>query len=130
METTSSILAKLLQILGLKATITAKEINLSTFAISVVRQCTGLFEVITLIAAVIAYPTTIEKKIKGIEMGLPLIFIFNILRLILLAYLGVYYFPMFEIVHDYILQLTFFSFVIFIWFFWINSVVKRNVISI
>ena len=127
MQTTSSTLVQLLQIFGLKVTISANEVSLSNFVLEVVRQCTGLFEVITLVAAVVAYPTNYKNKIKGIAIGLPLIYTFNIIRLVFLAYLGVYYFPLFEIVHDYILQITFFSFVIFIWFFWLQTVVRKNV---
>jgi archaeosortase B (VPXXXP-CTERM-specific) len=124
MQTTSATLVQILQFFGLKATLNANQVSLQSFVLEVVRQCTGLFEVITLLACVLAFPTSLRNKLLGAAMGLPLIYVANILRLVFLAYLGVYNFPIFEVVHDYILQLTFFSFVIFIWFAWIDRVVR------
>jgi archaeosortase B (VPXXXP-CTERM-specific) len=124
MQMTSATLVQVLQFFGLKATLSANEVDLQNFVLAVVRQCTGLFEVITLLACVLAFPTNWKNKLMGIGMGLPLIYAANIVRLVFLAYLGVYYFPVFEVVHDYILQLTFFSSVIFIWFAWIDKVVR------
>lgn len=128
--TTSTTLVQILNFLGLQATLNSNEVSTSTFVLTIVRQCTGLFEVITLISAVAAYPTNLKNKIKGIAIGLPLIYVFNIARLISLAYLGIYSFSLLEIVHDYVLQITFFSFVISIWFFWINNVVRKDAAKI
>lgn len=130
MATTSATLVELLKLLGLQASLNSNGVSISNFVLAIVRQCTGLFEVITLIAAVVAYPTKLKNKIKGIAIGLPLIYIFNIARLISLAYLGNYSFALLEIVHDYVLQITFFSFVVSIWFYWINNVVKKDVAKI
>lgn len=129
-ETTATTLAYLLKMLGVGATIDSANVQTSAFVLSVVRQCTGLFEAITLLACILAYPTNWKNKLKGIAMGLPLIYVFNIVRLIFLALLGIQSFSLFEFFHDYILQITFMSLVIGIWFFWIQNVVKRNVPSV
>lgn len=130
MATTSATLVELLKIFGLQASLNSNGVTISSFSLDIVRQCTGLFEVITLIAAVFAYPASLKNKMKGLAIGIPLIYIFNLLRLISLAYLGIYSFSLLEIVHDYILQITFFSFVVSIWFFWINNVVRKDVAKI
>jgi archaeosortase B (VPXXXP-CTERM-specific) len=130
MATTSATLVELLKLLGLQASLNSNGVSISNFVLDIVRQCTGLFEVITLIAAVFAYPTSLKNKMKGIAIGLPLIYFFNTVRLISLAYLGIYSFALLEIVHDYVLQITFFSFVVSIWFYWINNVVKKDVAKI
>jgi archaeosortase B (VPXXXP-CTERM-specific) len=125
--TTSATLVELLKLFGLQASLNSNGVSISNFVFDIVRQCTGLFEVITLIAAIFAYPSSLKNKMKGIAIGLPLIYIFNIVRLVSLAYVGIYSFSLLEIVHDYILQITFFSFVVSIWFYWINNVVRKNV---
>lgn len=130
MSATSATLVELLNLFGLQASINSSGVSISNFALEIVRQCTGLFEVITLIAAVSAYPASLMNKMKGLAIGIPLIYIFNIVRLISLAYVGIFSFSLLEIIHDYVLQITFFSFVVFIWFFWINNVVRKDVSKI
>jgi archaeosortase B (VPXXXP-CTERM-specific) len=126
MQSTAKTLHFLLNLLGIKNNLDAYSINFSNFSIEVVRQCTGIFEVMALTACMLAYPAPKEKKFAGIVFAIPVIYVFNMFRLILLSILGIYYPSVFEAVHDYLLQLTFVFLVIFFWMFWINKVVKKE----
>ena len=125
MKSTAQVLSLFLNAMGVKNSVAESSVMFSTFSIDVVRQCTGIFEVITISSCILAFPSTIKKKIIGISLAVPIIYFFNMSRLIFLSVLGIYYPSMFEAVHDYLLQLTFVFLVVFFWIFWINKVVKR-----
>lgn len=126
MQTTAKALHLLLNLMGIKNNLDAYSINFSNFSIEIVRQCTGIFEVMTLTACILAYPASKEKKFAGIVFAIPVIYIFNMFRLVFLSILGIYYPSIFEAVHDYLLQLSFVFLVIFFWILWIEKVVKSG----
>jgi archaeosortase B (VPXXXP-CTERM-specific) len=115
-----------LRAIGINGSIDTYQIAFSNFSIEIIRQCTGIFEVIAITSCILAYPSTIKKKAVGISLAIPTIYFFNIGRLMFLSILGIYYPLVFEAVHDYLLQLTFVFLVIFFWMLWINKVVKSE----
>ena len=126
MRATTKILYTFLNLIGIKSTVSTYQLIFSNFSIEVVRQCTGIFEVIAISSCILAFPTTIKKKIIGIGLAIPTIYFFNMGRLVFLSLLGIYYSSIFGMVHDYILQLTFLFLVILYWMTWINKVVRKN----
>lgn len=124
MQATASTLHYFLQVSGLNAAIARSSIGFDDFTFLIIRQCTGILEVIAVSSAIIAFPTPLMNRLKGIAISLPIIYLANMTRLFFLAYLGIFNFQLLEIVHDFILQFTFISFVIFIWFFWLKKVVN------
>lgn len=126
MRSISATLSTILKYIGIPSSLKGNVLVFNNFSIEIVRQCTGIFEVMALSACILAYPASKEKKFAGIVFVIPMIYIFNMLRLIFLSILGIYYPYLFEAVHDYILQLTFVFLVVFFWIFWINKVVKEQ----
>ncbi|MBS3052037.1 MAG: archaeosortase/exosortase family protein [Candidatus Aenigmarchaeota archaeon] len=126
MLSTTKTLFYFLKTIGINADISENQIIFPNFSIEVIRQCTGIFEVIAIISCILGFPSSIKKKIIGIFMAVPIIYFFNMGRLIFLSIIGVYYQPLFEIIHEYLLQVTFVFFVIFFWVFWIDKVVKNG----
>jgi archaeosortase B (VPXXXP-CTERM-specific) len=126
MQSTAQVLFFFLKSVGINATIESYQIIFSNFSIEIVRQCTGIFEVIAIASCILAFPSSIKKKIIGISLALPIIYFFNMGRLIFLSVLGMNYPSVFEAVHDYLLQITFVFLVIFFWIFWVNKVVKSG----
>ena len=129
MQSTAKTLHLLLNLAGMKNNLNAYSINFSNFSITIVRQCTGIFEAMALTACMLAYPASKEKKFAGIVFAIPVIYIFNMLRLVFLSILGIYYPSVFEAIHDYLLQLTFVFLVVFFWIFWIDKVVKSDEVT-
>lgn len=126
MQSTTQVLSSFLTVIGINNTAGTYQIAFSNFAIEIVRQCTGIFEVIAITSCILAFPSPIKKKIIGISLAIPTIYFFNMGRLIFLSFLGIYYPSMFETIHDYLLQITFVFLVVFFWIFWINKVVKNE----
>jgi len=130
MRSTAQVLYFSLKAIGINATLENYQIIFSNFSVDIIRQCTGIFEVIAIISCIVAFPAAVKKKIIGVSLAIPLIYFFNMARLIFLSLLGIYSSSMFEIAHEYLLQLTFLAVVVFYWLFWIDKVVKKNVPSI
>ena len=129
MQSTAQVLNYFLKLMGMGGRRSYNQIIFTDFTIQIVRQCTGIFEVMTLAACIIAFPSTKEQKFTGVMMALPTIYFLNMARLILLTALGIYHPAIFDAVHDYLLQLTFVFLVIFFWIFWINKIAKGEKVS-
>jgi archaeosortase B (VPXXXP-CTERM-specific) len=126
MLATAQTLFLILKFLGLSSSLNGTSIIFSNFGLEIIRQCTGVFEVIALASCIIAYPTALKTKLYGLAAGIPFIYTFNMGRLILLAFVGVYSPSVFTAIHEYLLQLTFAFFVIFFFLFWIGKATRND----
>jgi len=98
------VVAVVLKITGLPAVCRGDIINLPNISLQVNFGCNGLEAVMLYAAAVIAFPAPWRKKTTGLAGGLILIQVFNVLRICLLAYSGLHYRQLFDIIHIYIAQ--------------------------
>jgi archaeosortase B (VPXXXP-CTERM-specific) len=119
---TSVVLSKLLGMLGLVNTLSGNVLSFGDFSIEIVRQCTGVFEAIAITASIIAYHAKPDRKAAGIMGALVVIYVFNMLRLTLLSYVGVLFHPIFDAIHEYFFQTTFVLLVVFQWAYWVEGV--------
>ena len=96
------------------------------FYFIVVSEC-GAIEVMAIfLAAVIAFPTRLWKKLVGILLGLPIMYCVNIFRLTCLAMIGALdtrhmYFNFF---HEYVWQAVYIIFVVAVWLVWVEYLVR------
>lgn len=100
------------------------------FTFILVPDC-GAIEVISIfIAAVLAFPSQIRKRLLGLVIGIPTLYCVNILRLSSLAYLAAYdptdELKWFNFAHEYVWQVVFIIFVVAVWLCWIEFVVQRR----
>ena len=100
-------------------------LSLGTIDFEIIHECTGIFAIMIISSSILAYPTQYKQKIIGIIFIIPLILSLNIIRLLILIYVGKFHINLFEIVHSYLWQGTFIIFIILAWFLWIELVVNR-----
>jgi archaeosortase B (VPXXXP-CTERM-specific) len=86
----------------------------------------GCILVYRVLLCVLAYPTTLKNKGLGIAFGVPSLYAINILRLFILALVGISYPSMFEFVHVYLWQASFIIFVGVIFLLWLRLVVLSD----
>jgi archaeosortase B (VPXXXP-CTERM-specific) len=96
------------------------------FAVKIIEECTGIYEVLIYSAAVLAFPTTISKRLIGLAMGLPLLYLFNVVRIGVLIVVGRYAPDYFDLMHLYFWQATLILMITSVWLFWIVKVVKND----
>jgi exosortase H (IPTLxxWG-CTERM-specific) len=99
-------------------------VYLDGFAVRIIEECTGLFEVVIFMAAVFAFPTTWAKKAIGLGMGIPLLYLINVVRILVLLVVGRYQPSIFEFMHLYFWQATLILMITSVWLLWIFKVVQ------
>jgi len=97
------------------------------FAVEIIEECTGLYEILIYAAAVFAFPTTLLKKGIGIALGAPILYATNVLRIVFLVWIGRYYPEAFDFMHLYFWQATLILMITSVWMLWIFLVVKREI---
>jgi archaeosortase B (VPXXXP-CTERM-specific) len=101
-------------------------VRLGGFSVRIIEECTGVFETIIFAAAVLAYPTRLAKKALGLAFGVPLLYAFNVLRILVLLVVGSRWPALFEFMHVYFWQATLILMITSVWLLWIFKVVRHG----
>jgi exosortase H (IPTLxxWG-CTERM-specific) len=95
------------------------------FTVHIVEECTGMYEALIYAAAVLAYPTRWRHKLVGLLVGVPGIYLINLLRIASLLVIGHHAKGQFEFLHIYFWQGTLVVIVASSWLAWLFLVVRR-----
>ena len=96
------------------------------FPVRIIVECTGIYEVLIFGAAVLAFPTRWSKRWIGLLLGFPLLYVFNIVRIIVLILVGKYWASIFDFMHIYFWQATLILMITSVWLLWIFKVVRDD----
>ena len=101
-------------------------LSVNDFPFFISEDCTGWKSMLFLTALIIAVPCVEwKKKLAGILIGIPILWIGNIARIFLIVLIGINYgFEAAELVHTYLWQLGLISLVLLIWLIWLYWVRK------
>ena len=105
---------------GYEATVTETVIHTPQFPIEIVRGCDAIEPAATYIAAVLASPVGFWPKIPGILIGTATIMLFNLVRIVSLFFVGVYYPSAFNLIHEGVWQAAFVILAIVFWAVWVQ----------
>ncbi len=125
MRMTTSISGWVLCLFAADASYSGVLIHYRNFSLEIIDECTGLFEMLIFFAAVLSYPTGFRKKLTGFALGIPAIFVFNLIRIIFLMIAGAYSVRLFDFMHLYLWQATLIIMIASIWVGWLYLVVYR-----
>lgn len=95
-------------------------------AVKIIEECTGVYEAIIFASAVLAFPTGWKKRLIGLLLGFPLIYVFNAVRITTLIATLHYYPSIFDFVHLYFWQATLILMIMSVWALWFFKVVLRE----
>jgi len=123
---TAHILGAILSFAGAEVAVNGAELSINGFGLEIIDECTAVYSSIVYCSCILAYPTTLKKKGLGIAFGVPSLYAINILRLIVLALVGIAYPGMFEFVHVYLWQASFIIFVVVVFLLWLRLVVLSD----
>lgn len=115
-----------LRVLGTGATVVGTTIASDRFSISIVAACTGLFLAVVFSSAVVAYPTGWRAKLFGLGAGIAAIYVMNIVRLVVLFYVGVFFPQRVEQMHLLVLQSLSIVGVLLLWLIWVEKVAHAH----
>lgn len=96
--------AKMLGLLGVTSTVQGSVIHLPSISLDVEFGCNGLEAVMIYSVAVLTFPATWKNRLLGIVAGFLVIQVLNLIRIVALAYAGVYHRDLFDLIHLYVAQ--------------------------
>jgi exosortase/archaeosortase family protein len=112
------IVGTILTTLGHRAVVVGNNIRSSSFGISVVTACTGLFSIGLFVAAVFVFPTRWISRLIGVGIGAVGISAMNVVRLVSLYYIGVHWPGFVDQAHQLIWQSLLIVFCVVLWLLW------------
>lgn len=97
------------------------------FTFRVVSECGAIEAMAIFFSAIIAFPTRWWKRVLGTIIGIPLLYLVNIMRLTCLGYIGAWDNggEIFSFAHEYVWQGLYIIFVVAIWLLWVEILVRR-----
>ena len=126
MTTTASVIGFVLNIFGMGVAVSGRIISASRLSIDVIGECTGLYEMLIFLAAMIAYPANFKKKLLGAAMGIPLLYLINIVRMVFIVVIGNWSPKTFDFLHLYFWQVAMIIIIVSVWLLWIEKIVKYS----
>jgi archaeosortase B (VPXXXP-CTERM-specific) len=126
MDLTASIVGLAMSLFSSNVSFSGATVIFNGFSVEIIDECTGLFEMLIYVAAVLAYSASIKKKLLGIALGVPAIFIFNIVRIAVLLIAGASSLRLFDFMHLYFWQATLIIMIATAWVGWLYLVVYRE----
>ncbi len=121
---TASVVALFLDSFGMAADCQAQSVILHGYSFRVIDQCLGAYEIFIFSAGVIAYPTDYRKKLWGIALGIPFLYLINVIRLMVLGAVGTWSPQTSAFMHLYLWQIIIFLTVMLACVLWIKAVVQ------
>lgn len=88
------------------------------FSVDLKTGCNGLVATLIFISAIIAFPSSWKYKLLGILMGIVALQAFNVIRIGVLFYLGLYHPKLFDMVHIYVAQSILIAIAAALWLLW------------
>jgi len=121
---TAGVVGFFLNLFGMNVNTSGPMLALPKFSIMVVAECTGLCEMLIFLVALLAYASNFKKKMMGMLFGIPVLYLFNIIRMIFITVVGNWYPKTFNFMHLYFWQVVGILIIGGIWLLWIEKIVK------
>lgn len=96
--------AKILGVIGIPISTQGSLMHLPSISLDVEFGCNGLEAVMIYTVAVLTFPATWRQRLIGIIGGFAVIQVLNLIRIVGLAYAGVYHRELFDVIHLYVAQ--------------------------
>jgi archaeosortase B (VPXXXP-CTERM-specific) len=132
MVVTADVTGFFLRLVGLAAQVSGRIVSLPNFSVEIVGECTGLYEMLIFLAAMIAYPAGWTKKLIGAVLGIPFLYVINIIRMIFITVVGNWSPKSFDFMHLYFWQVAMILIIVSAWILWIEKVVhyERKAVAV
>lgn len=126
MDLTAFVTGGILSLFSDGVTYGGHHVTYDGFPVEIIDECTGLFEMLIYLAAVLSFSTSAKKKLIGAAIGVPAIYVFNIIRITVLLVIGARSRAAFDFMHLYMWQITLIIMIASVWVGWLYLVVYRE----
>lgn len=125
-EWTARTLGWALDALGEKSTVRGVFVSCARCSLEIIGECTAFFPTAILIAAVLASPATWRARLLGLGLGIPALYLINLVRLVTLCYVYRSYPQAFETLHMLVWQSLMIFLTLVVWIVWFLLVGGRE----
>ena len=108
----------ILNFLAFNTQVIGTSVASADFAMTIVGACTGIIPMAIVVSAVIAYPSSLQDKGKGIVLGIGGLFVINLGRMVGLFMVGTYAPDFFDMAHYVVGQSLMILLALALWLFW------------
>jgi len=119
--------ASVLNVFGENARVYDSSISSNRFSVNIKKGCDAIQPTILFICAVLASPVAFKPKIPGLFLGLAFLMAMNLVRVLSLFYVGIYWNSAFEIMHHDVWQAVFIILSILAWGAWALWAVRKTI---
>lgn len=123
-EFTSFISGAFIRIFDSSVVVNGDIISGKTFNIILSFGCEGSEPLAVFIAGILAYPASIKAKLKGLSIGLPSLYLLNVLRIGALYAIGLVYPQAFDFFHTTAFPVIFILVALLFWVLWIKRIAE------
>jgi exosortase H (IPTLxxWG-CTERM-specific) len=109
-----------LNVFGEGATVHRQILSSRRFSVAIFNGCNGLEAILIFGSGVLAFPATWRRKLLGLAMGFVAIQVANVVRVVSLFYVGVYYRAWFSTWHIFVWQSLIIILSVVLWLVWVN----------
>ncbi len=114
----AEVTAKILNVFGRQASVSGVTISTPEYGLEIRRGCDAVEPMALYIAGVIALATPMRTKVIGIALGMLVLLVVNMIRIVSLYYVGVYWRSAFETMHVDVWQPAFIVLTVGLWTTW------------
>lgn len=115
-----------LSALGQKATVNGVIVSCSKCTFEIIGECTAFFPGAILVAAILASPCVLRSKLVGLGLGIPALYLINLVRLVSLCFIYRSYPQAFEMVHLLVWQSLMIFLTILLWIIWFTAMARSG----
>ena len=123
---TARLTGSTIRILGTHVEVSGTNIASADFIMRIGHECTAIVPAVILLCAVIAYPSRIIQKLVALAIGLPILFVLNLVRSVTLYYIGAHFPNFFDTAHFVVWQSVMILAVVAIWLVWAGRMVNAR----
>ncbi len=118
--------AATMNVVGENARVYDSSISSARFSVNIKEGCDAVQPTVLFIMAVLASPVAFKPKLPGLAIGIFFLMAMNLVRVISLFYIGIYWNSAFETMHHDVWQAVFIILSILAWWFWALWAVKKT----
>lgn len=118
--------AGLLRVCGEEASSSGASLRSPRFAVEIRRGCEAIEPTVLFVAAVVGFPVSLLARVLGVLLGLVALSLLNLVRIVSLFYVGIYWPNIFEMMHVEVWQPAFIVLALALWIAWAVWATRRS----
>ena len=125
-ENSAHTLGLILSLFGISVSVAGDVVSGSGFALQIIPECTAVFMVGLFLCFIVFYPATVRQKVSGLALGIPALYLGNLVRLVVMFMVCQYDRRLFETVHAFWGQIYTIFLILLCFILWLKWIDKEE----